>query len=137
MILKPLSDFLDTDGLKRITLPDLQPSVSVSRSDADDYNVIQDNLIQQSINRQAEVQLESICASEGFKLVSVEVKLDDDYSSIQEILITVKRIAAQSRPFIYIEPRASEEPAEIKKIKNIISEVYNMSLDNIHISETV
>jgi len=66
----------------------------------------------------------------------VNVKANPDYTSLAELDLTVSKINADNRPFIYVEPSVSEESAEIKTLKNTLSEVYNMSLDNIHISET-
>ena len=133
MILKPLSDFLNTEISADSLFQDTQKSVNISNPDA--YSEIQENMLKQSLNKQAETQLAGICANEGFKLVSVDVKANVNYSSVQEIYLTVKKIGAGSRPFIYIEPPASDESPEIKKLKNALSEVYNMSLDNIHITE--
>jgi len=137
MILKPLSDFLNTDISAEDLFPYAQQSAGNAGAGADSYSAIQEKLLQESLNNQAEAQMAGICANEGYKLVSVDVKVAADYLSLREIYITVKKINAESRPFIYIEPPASDEPPEIKRIKNTLSEVYNMSPDNIHISETV
>ena len=136
MILHPLIDYLNVDDPFNITLPDFQPITGIS-IDADDYNAIQEDILQQSINRQAEAQLREFSANEGLELVSVDVNMDIDFTSIQELSITVRRSNTQRRTFIYVQPPASEEPPEIKRLKNTLSEVYNMSIDNIHITETV
>ena len=137
MILKPLSDFLETGVSTENILPGARQSTGISNSTAGNYNAIQDEMLHQSINKQAETQIKGYCANEGFKLVSVDVKVSPDYASLQDMYITVKKTDSKNRPFIYVEPRAQEESPEIKRLKNILSEVYNMSLDNIHISETL
>ena len=134
MILKPLSDFLDAGVSAGSLFQDTQESVNISNPDA--YSVIQEDMLRQSLNQEAEAQLSGVCAKAGFTLVSVEVKADADYTAIQEIYMTVKRIGAGSRPFIYLDPPVTDESPEIKSLKNTLSEVYNMSLDNIHITET-
>ena len=134
MILKPLSDFLETGISADSLFQDTQESVNISSADA--YSTIQENMLRQSLNKQAETQIAGICAGGGLELVSADVRPSADYSSLREIYITVKPAGASSRPFIYIEPPAGDESPEIKKLKNTLSEVYNMSPDNIHITET-
>ena len=136
MILNPLNDFLNVDDPFNITLPDFQPIAGIS-IDADDYNAMQEDMLQQSINRQATAQLREFSANEGLELISADVQMSADFTYIQELHITVRRSATQRRTFIYVEPPASELPSEIKRLKNVLSEVYNMSIDNIHITETV
>ena len=135
MILKPLSDFLNADFSVESIMPDTQQQTGIINSNTN-YNQIQDEMLQQSLNRQAEAQIERYCLKEGLVLVSVDVKANADFSLLQEIHLTIKKTGAKSRPFIYIEPSAKDESPEIKRLKNTLSEVYNMSLDNIHISET-
>ena len=135
MILKPLSDFLNADFSVESIMPDTQQQTGIINSNTN-YNQIQDEMLQQSLNRQAEAQIERYCLKEGLVLVSVDVKANADFSLLQEIYLTIKKTGAKSRPFIYIEPSAKDESPEIKRLKNTLSEVYNMSLDNIHISET-
>jgi len=134
MILKPLSDFLNTGISTENLFQDTQQSVNVSNQDA--YSQMKRNMLQQSLNQQAEAQLSGICADNGFELVTAQVQANTDYTSLQAINITVRKNSAGSRPFIYIEPSSSDETPEIKSLKNTLSEVYNMSLDNIHITET-
>ena len=134
MVLKPLSDFLDAGISIDSLFPDTQQTVNTGNPDA--YNEIQADMMQQSLDKQAETQLAGICANAGFTLVSVEVQANGDYTSLQALSVTVKKNGAGTRPFIYIEPSASEESSEINSLKNTLSEVYNMSLDNIHITET-
>ena len=134
MILKPLSDFLKVEVTADRFLPVTLTEASLGGS-TDTYNKIQDEMLQESLNNQAEAQISGICAAEGFKLIAVEVKASGDYSSLQALFIKIRRINSGSRPFIYIEPSASDESPEIKRIKNTLSEVYNMSLNNIHITE--
>jgi len=134
LVLKPLSDFLNTgisaDNLFRNT------QQTVNTGESGEYDKMQANMLQQSLDKQAEMQLTGICANAGFKLVSVEVQANADYTSLQAITITVSKAGAAERPFIYVEPPASDETPEIKTLKNTLAEVYNMSLDNIHITET-
>ena len=134
MILKPLPDYLNAGISMDDLIQDTQGAVNISDPDA--YSEIQEDMLRQALNKQAEAQLTGLCANKGFKLVSVEVKANADYTSVQELYITVKQIAG-SRPFIYVEPPVSVESPEIKSLKNMLSEVYNMSLDNIHITESV
>ena len=134
MILKPLSDYLSA-GIELEDIMPQQQQAGIVDKDAEDYIAIQDNMLRQSINRQAEAQIEGYCEKDGFKLISADVKTDADFSSLQALYLSVKRTGAKSRPFIYIEPPDSEEAPEIKRLKNTLSEVYNMSPDNIHITE--
>jgi hypothetical protein len=131
MILKPLSDFLKTEAPD--FLPNTWESEAFDASGVENYSVMQEELLHKSLNQQAETQMAGLCANEGFTLVSAEVQVNADYSSLRAIYLKVEKIDADSRPFIYIEQPASEAPPEIKRLKNTLSEVYNMSPDNIHI----
>jgi hypothetical protein len=131
MILKPLSDFLNTG----VTAEDLLPKAWAAEDFSNSGVEIQQELLRRSLNQQAEAQMTGICAEEGFTLVSAEAQADEDYTSLRAIYLEVKKTEAGSRPFLYIEPPASEEAPEIKRLKNTLSEVYNMSPDNIHITE--
>ena len=134
MVLKPLSDFLGASISMEQLFQEVQEAIDIS--DPDTYSRLQEEMLREALNKQAETHLTGICADEGFKLISVEVIANADYTAVQELYITVKQIRAGSRPFIYIEPPVSDESLGIKNLKNTLSEVYNMSLDNIHITES-
>jgi len=134
LVLKPLSDFLKTGVNAGSLFRGAWQSADLG--DPETYSGVRDEMIQQSLNQQAQARMSGICEQAGFKLISADVTANGDFTSLQEINLTVSKIGAGSRPFIYVEPPASDEPPEIKSLKNTLSEVYNMSLDNIHISET-
>jgi len=134
MVLKPLSDFLNTNVSADDLFQGEDQPVNIGGAQA--YSGIQDSMMQESLNRQARAQMEGMCADAGYSLAAVNVKANADYTALLELDLTVRKIDAGARPFIYIEPPASEESKEIKTLKNTLSEVYNMSPDNIHISET-
>ncbi|MDR1538651.1 MAG: stage III sporulation protein AF [Clostridiales bacterium] len=142
-------------GLAQESLPSESPPYSRSSSsdsssisgfdDAQNpYDEMQRQLIKQSFDAQAKSQVSRMIEKEGFEVASVEVSSSPDLSSITGIDAVVRRkLASGKRPFIYVEPvkprigavEESGEPEEIKRIKNTISDFYNMSADNINISE--
>jgi len=97
--------------------------------------------IEPAFHHQLTTQLGAMLSRNGFELVSAEWETAEDFTYIRHVNLTARVLEAEPtrRPFIRVEPirvgpyQASEEPEEAKVIKKLISDFYDMELDNIYV----
>jgi len=108
------------------------------------YEDAQMELIAHNVRAGLSLQLEELIISEGFTPTSINFVLSQDSESFLEILdIYINITESQQRGLIRIErisigetPFTNVENPRTLELKNLISDVYNLSVDNIHIKVT-
>jgi stage III sporulation protein AF len=145
IMLAPISDLLDLGEIPvNEFFQGLIGEEAEASDQADEYRDIQWKLVKESFDSQVKAQISGMVEEQGFEVVSLEIASSGDLSQLTGLRATIRKKGSGARPFIYIEPvkpasgagnAASAESSEIKRLKNDISDFYNMSVDNIFISE--
>ena len=86
-------------------------------------------------------QLGSLLSRNGYELVLVEWETSEDFTYIRQVFLTVRAVESIPTPvpFIRIQPvsiapyRPAEETEEVREVKKLISDFYDMPLDNIYV----
>ncbi len=155
LAVKPVSALLGTyvgGNVGRNFLP-INKLLAVSNEwqDDSDYALKQREALKGAFDAQIRSQLEAIVAREKkYRLSDFRVTTSDDMSDITSISITIEEGVAEKtgRALIRVEPvmiapigatrvqtvRDDTDEPEIKKIKNNISDFYNLSAANINIT---
>ena len=133
IVLRPVATFLDRPQLPMTDLFGnvLPPAVGEHSSH-----------IEPAFHYQLSNQVRALLFRNGFELISAEWETSEDFTYIRQVNLEVRAMETEPerRPFIRVEPvrigpyQPSEEPEEVKIIKNLISDFYNMDMANIHIS---
>ena len=94
-----------------------------------------------AFHAQLTAQADALLARSGFLLVSADWETSEDFTYIQRVSLTAQAVEAEPTPvpFIRVEPvriapyQPSEETEEARAVKILISDFYDMSMDNIHV----
>ena len=134
-------------GLERPSVPmtelfgNIMPMPDTGQSDFFHW---QQQQVRDIFHSQLTDQIGSLLIRNGYELISAEWETSEDFTYIRQIFLTIRAVESLPAPvpFIRVEPvriapyRPAEETEETHKLKKLISDFYDMSLDNIHINIT-
>jgi len=133
-----------TAGLGQSSLPmteifgNILPAPTASQSD---HFFWQQEQIQAAFHAQLTAQVDALLARNGYQLISADWETSEDFTTIRNIRLQARVVetAPTPVPFIRIKPirvapyQPMEEPEEAREIKNLISDFYDLSVDNIYV----
>jgi len=101
----------------------------------------QQEQIRDIFHSQLTAQIDSLLTRNNYELISAEWETSDDFTYIRQVFLTARATESVSTPvpFIRVQPvriapyQPIEEPEEVRELKKLISDFYDMSLDNIHV----
>ncbi len=111
----------------------------------EDYELLQQDMINSTYKAGVVTQINNLIKEENYAVKESQVDFDETTGQIfnLKLVLTESKVTPTPTPFIRIEPfkvKLSEEEAEkadetqVSNIKKIISDFYNMSAGNIHIT---
>ena len=114
---------------------------TVTAADQGDYLHWQQDQIREAFHLQLTSQVDSLLARNGYELVSADWETSEDFTYIRRVWLRAHVIAATPTPvpFIRVEPvriapyQPAEETEEVRAVKKLISDFYDMSIDNIYV----
>lgn len=121
-------------------------NVDVSSAESVDYEKLHSEMLKQTYDELALRQMQSLLDNETkYAILSAEIEASEDLGQIKHISLLLQAVedTRSGKPLIWIEPIrigtgvgsvSNNNDPEIEKIKKIISDFYNLSFDNIHIT---
>lgn len=135
LLIQPLRALVNGGGFPVTELfSQVIPKSSVSLPEG--YEGWRYETVKAAFDEQVFAQLESLLQPQGYVLKSVMLECTEDFGTLTNLMAEVSEKKAASKPFIRIEPIdiASEtESDDAARIKKLIADFYNMSMDNIHV----
>ena len=131
-------------GREPVPIPELFGNISFAPNNTVDAEHWHREHIQSAFHSQLTIQTEALLLRNGFKLISADWETSEDFTNIRRVSLVAKAIETtpSPTPFIRVEPvriapyrpvEETEETEDAIKVKKLISDFYNMSLDNIHV----
>lgn len=147
IVLDPITGLLTRDAVPVTELfGNIMPIPMIdSELDQGSHANWQHEQVQMVFHSQLTSQLDSLLARNGYELISADWATSEDFTYIRQLSLQVKVIetAPAPVPFIRVAPvriapyqpleQEDEEAEEILAVKKLISDFYNMSMDNIHV----
>ncbi|MDR1531662.1 MAG: stage III sporulation protein AF [Clostridiales bacterium] len=107
------------------------------------YEYQREELVREAAETQIKRQIAALLVTEPITVEEARLIYNEETAAPEALALTLTEKVETARTLIRIEPPDSggtagdspdqQESEEIKKIKNIVSEFYNLSLDNIYI----
>ncbi len=110
-----------------------------------EFEILQQDMINKTYKANVVEQINSLIKEESLSISEYEIDFNQNTGQILKLVLNLKEtiIVPTPKPFIRIEPfkveispqdEDKEEDLQALRVKKIISDFYNMSADNIHIS---
>ncbi|MCL2399240.1 MAG: stage III sporulation protein AF [Defluviitaleaceae bacterium] len=123
-------------------IPMFDSGLDVNRSNHANWQYEQ---VKIAFHSQLTSQVKTLLMRNGYEIISAEWVTSEDFTYINQLFLQVKIIetAPTPVPFIRVAPvrvapyqpldETEENAEEIMEIKKLVSDFYNMSMDNIHV----
>ncbi len=129
VILGPIQALLSQAA--SIKLAGVEEASASARRDEKYYQGFRSSVLKNAFDKELKEQLTALLAEEGFVLTQLDTEVNEDFTAVTKMELTVYA-EDKGVPFIRVEAKEASL-VEISNIKNRISNVYNLSGDNIHI----